>query len=202
MIHYWEQIEERFARKNALKHLRLKEGATQEQLEKLERVIGLELPESVKAFYRIHDGQTKGYGPIFGLQLLSINGIIGSWKTWYALKDDGMNEEFAGRMTSRPAGTIKKFYLNLRWIPFTHDQSGNHLGIDFDPDVKGRLGQIIAFGRDENEKKLIANSFPEFLENYIRQLDQVEWSLDKTGWTISHETFGRKHYHDWFSSQA
>jgi cell wall assembly regulator SMI1 len=197
MSDYWEQIEEQFARKNALKHLRLKDGATEEQLEKLERVIQVDLPESFKAFYRTHDGQTKGYGLIFGLQLLSTKGIVDSWKTWYALKDDGLNEEFAKRMSSRPEGYIKKLYLNLRWIPFTHDQSGNHLGIDFDPDVKGRVGQIIAFGRDENEKKLIANSFEEFLESYIKQLVELKWSLDKTGWTITHDTFGRKHYHDW-----
>jgi cell wall assembly regulator SMI1 len=70
MSEYWEQIKERFAHKNALKYLRLKDGATKESIEKLERVIGLDLPESVKAFYRIHDGQTKGYGLFFGLQLL------------------------------------------------------------------------------------------------------------------------------------
>lgn len=71
-------------------------------------------------------------------------------------------------MSSKPEKCIKCLYVNKLWIPIAHDDSGNHIGIDLDPDVNGKLGQIINFGRDEDEKFVIANSLNEFLELMIK----------------------------------
>mgnify|MGYP006198197397 CR=1 FL=1 len=46
-------------------------------------------------------------------------------------------------------GAVDPAYINPRWIPLTHDGSGNHIGLDFDPWPGGRVGQVILFGRDE-----------------------------------------------------
>jgi cell wall assembly regulator SMI1 len=43
--------------------------------------------------------------------------------------------------------------------------------IDLDPDVEGSEGQVIVFGRDENCKRLVAQSFEAFIDIFIEQLE-------------------------------
>lgn len=63
-----------------------------------------------------------------------------------------------------PEGAVDPAYINSRWIPLTHDGSGNHIGLDFDPWPGGRVGQVILFGRDEEIKAVLAESLGRFLE--------------------------------------
>ena len=63
-----------------------------------------------------------------------------------------------------PQGTVDPAYINPRWIPLTHDGSGNHIGLDFDPWPEGRHGQVILYGRDEDVKAVLAPSLGAFLE--------------------------------------
>ncbi len=66
--------------------------------------------------------------------------------------------------TSFPEGAIKKKYFNPNWIPIIFDNLGNYIGIDLDPDVNGKVGQVINFGRDEEDMFVIADSFEKFLD--------------------------------------
>ena len=72
---------------------------------------------------------------------------------------------------SIPPNTIKQY--SKLWIPILSDNSGNYIGIDFDPDILGKFGQIIFFGADEYELYLLANSWEEFLE---WNLDLIEYN--------------------------
>ena len=65
---------------------------------------------------------------------------------------------------SWPEGAVDPAYINPRWIPLTHDGSGNHIGLDLDPWPGGRVGQVILFGRDEDVKVVLADSLGTFLE--------------------------------------
>ena len=67
-------------------------------------------------------------------------------------------------LTSTPDGAIKKKYFHIKWIPLTSDSGGNYIGIDLDPDEKGTKGQVIIFGRDEEDMFVLANSWNEFLD--------------------------------------
>ena len=74
----------------------------------------------------------------------------------------------------------------------------NHIGIDFDPGPNGDHAQIIAFGRDEDEKKLIASDFATFVDQLVTQFQTVDWNLDLNGgWTINDSQLGNLHYHEW-----
>ncbi|GEM_PF-1569244 len=64
--------------------------------------------------------------------------------------------------TSLPANAIKKKYFNHKWIPIFSDSGGNFIGIDLDPDVNGKKGQIIIFGRDEEDMCVISNDLESF----------------------------------------
>ena len=57
MNKYWQEIEEIFKPKKYQDLFKLNEGASQSDLENLESSIGVQLPQSVKDFYRVHNGQ-------------------------------------------------------------------------------------------------------------------------------------------------
>lgn len=88
-------------------------------------------------------------------------------------------------ITSTPEGAIKKKYFHIKWIPLISDFGGNYIGIDLDPDSNGVKGQVIIFGRDEEDMIVLANSWEEFLD----------WNLDlidKEGDKLKNES----HLHD------
>jgi cell wall assembly regulator SMI1 len=167
----WEQIEAWLAAHAPHLLRNLRKGAAPSALAKLEAQIQRDLPESVRAFYAIHDGQKSQCpnGLFYSLQFMPLARVLESQRVWAGLVD--MNDELAHAMCSSPSGHIKPVYANPLWIPFADDQSGNHLGIDLAPDVEGSEGQVIVFGRDENCKRLVAQSFEAFIDIFIEQLE-------------------------------
>ena len=178
MKEYWERLEiwlntylpEVFADLNP--------GCTASELESLEQQLGVTLPNDFKSFYLIHNGQELSShnritsGLFFGLEFLSVEGIYHQWSAWRELI--ATEEDIAEldlECTSAQPGKIKEVYANNRWIPFAHDGSGNHLGLDLDPGAKGVVGQIINFGRDESKKYVIADSFTEFIDWLVQQYE-------------------------------
>lgn len=87
--------------------------------------------------------------------------------------------------TSFPEGAIKKKYFNPNWIPILFDNLGNYIGIDLDPDVNGTVGQVINFGRDEEEMFVIADSLEQFF-NFNLELIEKDKDL----------FLGGRHIHD------
>ncbi len=123
----------------------------------------------------IHNGQD-GCGILFGSQMLSVAEIMQEWRGWREVEADGMNESCAEFMKSSPEGVVKPMYTNARWIPLTRDGGGNHMGLDFDPDVGGTHGQMIAFGADEDTKHLLAPTFAMFAEKAVEWLMHASWN--------------------------
>ncbi len=72
--------------------------------------------------------------------------------------------DFTSQLRSTPTGAIRLKYFHLKWIPVFGDNGGNYIGVDFDPDAKGVLDQVIIFGRDEHEMVVLAPSFDAFLD--------------------------------------
>jgi cell wall assembly regulator SMI1 len=175
MKQYWERIEA-WIKKNRPEFLDdLNPGATEEEFEVVEKIIQVHLPEDLKEFYRCHNGQKSEfeYSLFFGCDLLSLEEIARQWNVWKDVGADGvMNEDMEADMASMPEGVIKHLYTSERWIPFIHDGGGNHIGIDYDPDEEGIIGQIIVFGRDEDVKLLAARTFTEFIDEFSRDLEQ------------------------------
>ncbi|MES2300409.1 MAG: SMI1/KNR4 family protein [Pseudomonadota bacterium] len=194
----WIEIEEILAARNVLPLLKLNEGASVLELEDLEAHVCAKLPVALRQILLRHNGQSQGFGLFFGLQFLPVAEIKSNWDMWRSLEDDGLNEELSDSMSSEPPGFIRPLYLNRGWIPFTHDHGGNHIGIDFDPDTKGTVGQIIAFGRDDDVNKLKASSFEQFLGDFASQLRTVKWEMTEKGWQFMDHEQG-VHYHDWKS---
>lgn len=160
----------------------LNAGARPEQIHDLEEHIGQKLPNLLRQLLLVHNGQNSGSGLVYGYELLSTEQIKENWNNWRLVEADGMNDECADFMSSRPPGVIKALYTNSKWIPFAHDYGGNHFGIDFDPAEAGLVGQIIAFGRDEDEKQLKAQNIEDFFSTLLSNLRKASWKDNHLEW--------------------
>jgi cell wall assembly regulator SMI1 len=177
MDDYWKEIEQSLSSLGCSDEAKLNSGASPADLDSLEKHLGVSLPEDLKGFLSIRNGQQdEGTGIVFGEQILSTEGIKRCWNDWREIDEEEMNADCAEFMKSEPEGYIKPLYTNKKWIPLTHDLGGNHIGIDYDPDEKGNTGQIIAFGRDEDTKRLVAPSFSEFISKLVTSLKKAKWT--------------------------
>ncbi|MBO9623717.1 MAG: SMI1/KNR4 family protein [Sphingomonas sp.] len=176
--------------------------ATDAALDAFERRVGLKMPRAYRQLYRWHDGEESDrWGPIYGLPLLPLRHVEQEWTAW--------NEVLAGFNGNRyeipgsgwPRGAVDPAYINPRWIALTHDGSGNHIGLDFDPWPAGRRGQVILYGRDEDVKVVLAPSLGRFLEWIAGLLESGNFRLEVEPGRQVLRPFGLKdpptdHFHD------
>jgi cell wall assembly regulator SMI1 len=151
-------------------------GASDQDIEKLRTVCDREIPSSLINLFLWHNGQ-KEDAPItgiwYGLNFFNIDQLHNEVNDWKNLVSEFSSEDMvqmSSFSSSIPVGFIKPIYSNNYWIPFAHDGCGNYLGIDLDPDTDGTYGQVINFGRDENNKYVISESLESFFDWYVNEL--------------------------------
>ena len=74
--------------------------------------------------------------------------------------------------TSTPENAIRKIYFHYKWLPVFSDYSGNFIGIDMDPDISGNKGQVINFGRDEEDMVVLAENLESLFDLILIELSQ------------------------------
>jgi cell wall assembly regulator SMI1 len=154
--------------------------ATDVALDAFEREIGIKLPQSYRQLYRWHDGENDDRrGHIYGLPLLSLKAAGFQWQSWNRVLGELGGDRYEIPGGSWPKDAVDPAYINPRWVPLTHDGSGNHIGLDFDPWPNGRIGQVIIFGRDEDVKCVLAESLGKFLEWIASLLESGNVRLDE-----------------------
>ena len=177
----WKRIEAWLAANAPPVLASLQAGASAEEIGQLERVLGVTLPDDVKASYRIHDGQGEGSAGLTEEgDLLPLAQIARAWSSWQQLAVAGSFD----MAESQPSGPIKTQWWNLRWIPFTHDGSGNHLCLDLDPAPGGTPGQVITMWHDDARRKIVAASFSLWLAHFADQLEAGDYAYSESdgGW--------------------
>ena len=138
--------------------------ASDEDLRALEVGLGVALPEAWRESLRLHDGQEAGRTePFAGETLLSARQILAQWSIWRELVARGDLADCEGE----PEPGIRGDWYNLKWIPLTHNGSGDHLCIDLDPDEGGRIGQVIRVWHDSPEREHVAESVGEWLARVV-----------------------------------
>lgn len=90
-----------------------------------------------------------------------------------------MLAEFSENCTSSPAGMIRCLHANRGWIPLGQSSDSNHFGIDLDPGPSGVVGQVINFGRDQEDKHVLALSWAQFLEDFADELAAGNFVIDE-----------------------
>ncbi len=93
---------------------------------------------------------------------------------------ESVYESDCEHISSFEEGKIKEEYFNPKWLPIAQDYGGNFLAIDLDPDIKGKVGQIINCGRDEDELHVVSDSFQDFLQLIIEQLEKKNCIVTST----------------------
>lgn len=79
--------------------------------------------------------------------------------------------------TSTPENAIRKKYFHYKWLPLFSDYGGNFIGFDLDPDINGVKGQIINFGRDEEDMFVLANNLQDFFELILSDISKPDSRL-------------------------
>ncbi|TLF78208.1 SMI1/KNR4 family protein [Nocardia cyriacigeorgica] len=149
--------------------------ATPAQLDELEALIGKELPADVRGVLSIHNGQRKTMtasrsayaNPCLPtLSFLSTESIAECWQEWAEVRSASDIEDLQemGGVLPGAEGRVKPLYTSPGWIPLWSDpREPDYIGLDLDPDEYGIAGQIINFGRNEDQHFLAASSFGELL---------------------------------------
>jgi cell wall assembly regulator SMI1 len=177
--------------KNApLAHANLAGPASAEQIAEVERVTGHALPEGVKEVWRLNNGQKEtmiastandAIVCIPTLSFLSTELAISIWREWDKLRrtDVGIDElQTCGR--SPEEGVVQPLYTHPGWIPLWSDPtSADFIGVDLAPDPKGQSGQIINFGRDEEEHRRYAPRFEDLLRILLEEVESGAWPVSE-----------------------
>lgn len=159
-------------------------GASDEEIREAEEKMNVTFPEQLRALYRENNGDDymQICGMIMGFHFYSLRNMMSEWQIWKQIYDEDYinnRETYDMRAESSPEKCIKKQYINPGWIPLCGDDCGNHIGIDLDPDVNGKTGQIINFGRDEDRKFVIADDLNSFFERLTRIAESDHFNIDE-----------------------
>ncbi|CUM63930.1 uncharacterized protein PRCAT00001518001 [Priceomyces carsonii] len=188
----------------------LNDGATTADLNEFENDLGSgPLPVEFRQFYKRHDGQFSGGNPtglIFGLELLDLESIVGEHAIWgkvaqrlekqqYMVQNKQLNKEgssssdaqinsnsnsFISHQRSIPPNSIQSCYVHRGWIPIIKDDCGNLIALDIAPGSAGKWGQIIIFGREFDTKLVVAQSFQEFVFDFVSDLENGNFEIDQS----------------------
>lgn len=145
----------------------------------IEKSMDVQFNEELKSWFQLIGRAEYGIAGLFaGLEIYDIDEMYKEWKSWREFDGDATLND-ASYYSSVPVGAVKCRYTNPKWIPLAHDYASNYIGVDLDPDEQGVIGQVINFGRDENDKKVFANSLKDFFELLIEYQDEME--IDEEG---------------------
>lgn len=164
-----------------------------------EKNMDVQFNEELKSWFQLIGNAEYGIsGLLAGLEIYDIDEMFEEWESWREFdNDDTLNN--ADYYSSMPTGAVKCRYTNPKWIPLAHDYASNYIGVDLDPDENGVVGQIINFGRDENNKRVIANSIKEFLQLLIKYQDEMV--IDEEGSRASYINEDEIHPIDWLKKK-
>lgn len=149
----------------------LSTGAADEEIADTERFLGVSFPEDFRASLRLHDGQCGGPWLMWGCDLLSLAGIREQWSVWKDLLDRGTFKD----VQCDSDGRVVKNWWHERWVPLTHDGSGNHHCLDLNPGPDGLAGQIIEMWHDDPERPVVAPSYRAWLAAFADALEAGEY---------------------------
>ncbi|HIE41393.1 MAG TPA: hypothetical protein EYP80_01890 [Candidatus Aenigmarchaeota archaeon] len=164
--------------------------ASEDEIQLLESHISKKLPDDFRAVYLMHNGETDGNsecypGLMCAYSFMNLKKIATEYAFWIeTLKLDKLYFSDLGldEFVSYPDGAIKTVRFDKGWVPFSSDGGGNFLAIDLCPDKRGAIGQVINFGRDDENLYQISRDFTHFLrltlENYKNRKLHYLFSLD------------------------
>lgn len=158
----------------------------------VERELGVPLPQAVREYFLVADGQdleANGVGLFYGLYLLPLDEVMREWHFWRRAEADpstGSNPAVLATMASIPPQWVNSLYACRGWLPLLSDRSGNYVGVDLEPGPQGQWGQAIIFGRDFDRKCVLwrgegESGWAKWVSSIVEEFESHEgWEVDKT----------------------
>jgi cell wall assembly regulator SMI1 len=172
MIELWKQFEDWLSVHWPDGLAALNPSATNEEIYALEEALGTKLPPAFIDCLKVHNGQSDCAGGLLdNSEFLSTGAILDQWRIWKDLLDSG---DFDG-IESEPQAGIRSDWWHARWIPFTHNEGGDHYCVDLAPDVGGHAGQIVTMWHDMGERRIQAESFDVWFKEYVSAVVSGEY---------------------------
>lgn len=163
-------------------------GASEATLEAFELATQLSLPTAVRDWFRAHDGQTGEAGLAAGFRFLSfreVQKLLEDWAGTRSQLGEGI-KPLDRACSSHPPKAIQRKYSVPGWVPLVRDEEGNAIGVDLEPGPSGTVGQIINFGRDEEDKYVLFPSVAELLEWLASELEAGRIVYDQIDGIVCH----------------
>jgi len=163
----WTRIED-WLKANAPNALAaIDEPASDEQIRAAEIAMNVSLPDEVRNSYRRHDGQSERGGTIAPpWALLSLEYVVSKWRKQNQLLEAG---DFDGA-DANAIGPVRADWWNPKWIPFASDGAGSLQCIDLDPSPGGKVGQVIVYLHDHEDRECVAGSLEDWLNKLVGDL--------------------------------
>lgn len=144
-------------------------GASQEEIENLERKLKVELPWDFKAHLLMY-GRSDRVG-FYQYSGLSVAQIERWWSGLESLRKDGTWKDIEPRELSADDHEIKWTWWHAKWVPFAVDGGGNLYCLDLAPDRRGHRGQVIKWEKASGPIGPFAAGFNVFLEKYFARME-------------------------------
>ena len=175
VIAIWQKLEQWILTNAPELHETLQAGASNQKIAQLEQQLGVTLPEDYKTFLNLCDGQSdESAAGFYGGKLLSVQSVGSKWDRRKKQLD---NNAFEG-IDSEPDKGVRDDWWNPRWIPFTHDEGGNHLCLDLEPTNGGTIGQVITWWYASSDRGLRFPNFTARLESVLNGIQAGEIVFD------------------------
>ena len=165
MTRAWERFE-RAVPKLGVEGAGLVPGVSEAEVQGFEAETGLVLPPELRAYWRGRNGEDPRYEGLVSFRLLSLAEVKRELEGWASVRES-LDSELASlnrEQSSHPSGAIQRQYSTPGWLPLLSDDEGNHIGVDLNPGPAGTVGQVINFGRDEEQKYVLFPSVVELVE--------------------------------------
>lgn len=167
MARAWERFEDALPRLG-VEEVGLAAGVSDHELHGFESRTGLVLPAVLRAYWQLHDGETPRDAGLVEFRLLSLAEAEKDLAGWAEVRErlasGGSLKRINRASSSHPADAIQRQYSTPGWVPLLSDDDGNHIGVDLNPGPAGVAGQVINFGRDEEQKYVLFPSVIELVE--------------------------------------
>lgn len=144
----------------------LNAGASDHEINEIEKQLGLNFPETLRTLYKYCNGQSSDSAPtLFGNYFHTLNDIAQAHENLIEVCDS----EYGGCNASQhdisvhPKGTIQQMWFCDNWIPIAGHKSASYISVDTQPAAGGRVGQVILHDIDDDDRFLIAHSVDDFL---------------------------------------
>lgn len=170
VVALWERIEAWLQANEPVLRKELLKGATEAEIAKFEKQIGVALPPEYRDSLRRHNGSKDSdlipdeSGPFY---FLPCRDAASEWSTWNLVRNSG---DFDDRVAEPSRGVCKEWW-HPGWIPFATNGGGDNLCLDLSPAKGGVAGQVIRVMHDRPERTRIAPSFTAWLKWLAKALE-------------------------------